>query len=106
MLKKRKRASEIFGAVDPHLIVIDGGTRCRHRSKPLTQTDWDRAKGVICQGCGSETLQIINGLCPQCSKAKEMNRVEEQETNTMRRYYARKLSEGTLDLQRMREGLL
>jgi len=105
-MMKRKKASEIFGAVDPHLKVIDGGTRRRHRTTPLTQMDWDRARGVICQECGRETLQIINGLCPKCSKAKEMNRVEEQETNAMRRYYARKLREGTLDLHRMREGLL
>lgn len=101
---KKKRASEIFGAVDPHLRVIDGGTR--HRSKPLTEMDWHRAKGVICQECGRETLQSLNGLCPQCANAKESSRVDEQEDNTMRRYYSRKLSEGTLDLHRMKEGLL
>jgi len=60
----------------------------------------------MCQECSRETLQIINGLCPQCSRAKEMDRVEKQEDNTMRRYYSRKLSEGTLDLHRMKEGLL
>lgn len=103
---RRKRASEIFAEVDPHLKVIDGGTRHRHRSLPITHNDWESAKGVICQDCGRETLQIINGLCRQCAKAKEANRVEEQETNSMRRYYARKLRGGTLDLHRMREGLL
>lgn len=103
---KKKRASEIFGAVDPHLRVIDGGTRRRHQSKPLTKRDWDRAKGITCQKCGRETLQSINGLCPQCSRTKEAERVEKQEKNSMRRYYSRKLSEGTLDLHRMKEGLL
>ena len=103
---KRKRASEIFGEVDPHLTVIDGGTRRRHHSKPLNQTNWDRAKGVICPGCGRETLQVINGLCPQCTNAEEAERVEEQENNTMRRYYSRRITEGTLDLHRMKEGLL
>lgn len=103
---KKKRASEIFGAVDPHLTVIDGGTRRRHRSKPLTRNDWERARGVTCQVCGRETLQSINGLCPQCANAKEAERLEQQENNTMRRYYSRKLREGTLDLHRMKEGLL
>ena len=103
---KRKRASEIFGEVDPHLTVIAGGTRHRHRSTPLTQKDWDRAKGIICQECGRETLQSIDGLCLQCANAKEANRLEEQENNSMRHYYARKISEGTLDLHRMKEGLL
>lgn len=103
---KRKRASEIFAEVDPNLKVIDGGTRRRHSSTPLTKREWDKAKGVTCQGCGRETLQSINGLCPQCANSKEAERVEEQEKNSMRRYYSRKLSEGTLDLHRMKEGLL
>jgi len=102
---KKKRASEIFGEVDPHLTVIDG-TRRRHRSLPLTHSDWERAKGIICQVCGRETLQSFNGLCPQCANAKEAGRVEGQENGAMRRYYSRKISEGTLDLHRMKEGLL
>ena len=102
----KRRASEIFAAVDPNLTVIDGGTRRRHRYKPLTETDWDRAEGVLCQKCARDTLQVKDGLCPQCYRAREGNRIECQEDHAMRAYYSRKIREGTLDLHRMEEGLL
>jgi hypothetical protein len=103
---KRKKASEIFGEVDPHLTVIDGGTRRRHRSMPLTQTDWDRARGVLCPRCNNETLRLINGVCPQCAREMSDEWARGQEDKTLRNYYRAKLRDGTLDLHRMREGLL
>jgi hypothetical protein len=73
----KKKASQIFGEVDPHLKVIDAGTRRRgpgkgtvklseftispqgpYQSPPLTEEQWDAAQGVKCPICGSETLRL------------------------------------------------
>jgi len=70
------------------------------------ELEWESAQGVICPACERETLRIIDGICPQCANAKEFKRIEEQEDIAMRKYYTRKLREGTIDLGRMREGLL
>lgn len=76
-----KRASEIFGAVDPHLRVIDGGHRRHH--KPLIGGDWERANCVAdplwgdslpaCPVCGNGTIRFLNGLCPECDNKRQMD---------------------------------
>lgn len=99
---RRKRASEIFGPVDPDLKVIDGGTRRRRKKSP--ETEWEQAAGVICPECRRETLRLEDGLCPQCARAKENKREEDQEDSAMKRHYLRNLRAGTQDLRRMKEG--
>lgn len=110
MAKKRKRASEIFGPVDPNLKVIDGGThrwhRRQHRPEPLSQEEWDRVRGVLCPRCNNETLRLINGVCLQCARQMSQEWEEKKEDKAMRNYYRAKLRAGTLDIHRMREGLL
>jgi hypothetical protein len=73
----RKKSSEIFGAVDPHLTVIDAGHRRRgsgkrtvklsevatsppgpYHSPPLTEEQWNNARGVNCPLCGNETHRL------------------------------------------------
>jgi len=61
-----KRASEIFGSVDPHLRVIDGGIRYKHRPN---QVDWDKAGGTVCPRCKKETVRFRtqDNVCRQCA---------------------------------------
>lgn len=82
-----------------------GGLRIKIRSN-LTIEDWDRLGGVYCSQCRAETLRIIDGLCPECWWKAEVERVEKLEDKTMRRYYRRRLQEGTISLSQMREGRL
>lgn len=110
MVKKRKKASEIFGPVDPNLKVIDSGTHHRrqhqHRLETLNQDDWDKSRGVICPRCNNETLRLIDGVCLQCSREIVEKWEEKNEDRILRRHYRAKLKDGTLDLHRMKEGLL
>lgn len=68
---QKKRASEIFAAVDPHLTVIDGGSR-RRRARPLSpkgQADWDNLDGAKCSRCGKDALRFRpeDGVCIFCA---------------------------------------
>lgn len=64
---KRKKPSEIFGAVDPKLNVIDRSHRRRHY-KPVSDDDWEKAKGDICPRCHQEALRFrpSYGVCINC----------------------------------------
>ena len=99
---KRKRASEIFGSVDPNLHVIDASSRRRNKRR-LTNQDWDNAEGVTCPNCHNETLRIVNGVCPRCNHSLEAEIVKKQEDKAMRRYYRQQLNKGTISLSQMRE---
>ena len=101
IIMRRKKASEIFGPVDPNLNVINASHRPPKR-KPMTIRDWDNAAGVECPKCNEETLRIVNGLCPRCANREEAERVENQEVETMRRYYAQELRNGTISLSKMK----
>lgn len=101
-IMRRKKASEIFGPVDPNLNVINAGHRPRKR-KPMTTRDWDNAAGVECPNCHRETLRTINGVCPRCAHQVEAERVENQEVETMRRHYAQELRNGTISLSKMKQ---
>ncbi|MBA7608588.1 hypothetical protein ES703_15766 [subsurface metagenome] len=87
---KRKRASEIFGQVDPGLKVIGGGTRHHnakrrakklaeitgpppelYNPKPSTLEDFEAAAGIQCPICHQETLRFFltpwgEQVCPRC----------------------------------------
>jgi len=67
MNQKMKRASEIFGSVDPHLNVIDRGHR-RRPVHPLTSKDWESAGGSFCSRCRQEALRFrpFDGVCLDC----------------------------------------
>ena len=71
MKLKRKRASEIFGPVDPHLKVIDGGSRRRRtrRLSPEAQADWDNLDGAKCPRCGKDAVRFRpeDGVCIFCA---------------------------------------
>ena len=100
---EKKRASEIFRLVDPHLRVIDGGT---HRKRRLTKVDWDNTGGVTCPSCGQEALRMIDGICLQCYRNKVAEREKREEDKAERRYYKEQLRKGTISLAQMREGRL
>lgn len=88
---KRKKASEIFGPVDPGLTVISGrrgGRGDKRRAKKLsevthpglgrynpelvTEENWRDSEGVICPVCGQETLQLFPyGFTRQRQACKE-----------------------------------
>ena len=69
--------------MDPHLTVVEGGRR--HHSKkpesgekyyfrpsPMSETDWNQAAGVVCNGCGQGVFRSRDGLCMPCwEKANE-----------------------------------
>jgi hypothetical protein len=101
-----KRASEIFGEVDPHLTVIDGGTRHRHLSKPLTQRDWDSAEGVICKICGQESFRLKGGVCIHCIERKELQDIEEMGRKQTKRYLIRALQTGQITVSDAKAGRL
>ena len=100
---RRKRASEIFGEVDPHLKVINGGTHWKSR---LTKTDWDKAGGLVCPECGRETVRMIDGLCPECHKKKAAEEEEKLGRKREKRYLVNLFNRGKITLRQMREGRL
>ena len=103
----KRRASEIFAEIDPHLKVISGGTnRRRHGNSHLHNHNWDRAGGLNCPQCKAETVRLISGLCPQCHQEAEAERARKLEDRTERRYYHDQLRKGTINLAQMREGRL
>lgn len=100
---KKKRASEIFRLVDPHLRVIDGGT---HRKRHLTKVDWDKTNGVICPNCEQETLRMVEGICIQCYRDKVAVKEERLGRKREKRYLVNLFNKGKITLRQMREGRL
>ena len=99
---KKKRASEIFGSVDPHLKVIPA----RRKSHRLTNEDWEKTGGIYCSSCHQETVRLLEGLCPQCQQDLENERARIAEDKAEKRYYKDQLRKGTISLAQMREGRL
>lgn len=101
----RKRISEVLHQVDPNLRIVEARPRPSKKYTKMSSADWEKAAGGECRNCGRETLQLINGLCPQCSRAVEAETDRQIENRAMRNYYQDKRKRGTLNLHRMREGL-
>lgn len=83
---RRKKASEIFGAVDPNLKVIDGGTHRWHRRaklSPQAMLDWQKLDGAKCPRCGQDALYFRpqDGVCISCAwwLNEQMERKETQQ---------------------------
>ena len=78
-----KRASEIFKEVDPHLNVIDRGSRRTGRKG--TSEQWRRSGGAFCLRCGQEAVRFnsYNGLCTQCNQ--ELIEKEDKEEKKLAR---------------------
>lgn len=88
----REKISEVFHRVDPGLTVISGGAHRRTKKKkaktlievqqptpepykgtPLTEEEWEKARGEPCSLCNKETQQLIpygftrtRKACPDC----------------------------------------
>lgn len=56
-------------------------------------SDWERARGVSCPGCGAETWRLVHGLCPGCS-----DRQAGQDEVRRRMVMAQPVTEDELDL--------
>ena len=52
-------------AVDPDLKIIPGGGGRRNHT-PSSNSEWDKAAGVICRDCGREVFRSRDGLCMAC----------------------------------------
>lgn len=59
-------------------------------------SDWDDAQGPICPECGQEVFRMINNICYPCYDKREADK-------SMRRYYRRRLMEGTIRLAALKE---
>lgn len=103
----KKKASEIFGEVDPNLRVINGGVHYSERKpRVVTFEDWERVGGIRCSGCGDEVVRLIDGLCLQCHGEAEAERAKKAGEKSERRYFKNQLRKGTISLAQMREGRL
>ncbi|KKN48225.1 hypothetical protein LCGC14_0654870 [marine sediment metagenome] len=73
---KRKRASEIFGPVDPALKVVNGG-RCK-RSKSWDA--WNKSGGAICPRCGQAAVRFRpeDGVCRQCGDVLNEKQIQDE----------------------------
>lgn len=71
-MSDQRRLRERLKEIDPNLKINPGGIR--HRAQPRTsRSDWDKAGGVICNGCGKEVFRSRGGLCMGCwEKANEL----------------------------------
>lgn len=68
--------------------------------------DWERAGGIFCNRCHKETVRVFNGLCLNCYRDDVAKLEQNQEDRAEKRYYQRKLTEGTISLAQLREGRL
>lgn len=91
-------------AVDPNLNIVPGGLR--HRMKIRNERNWEAAGGLLCRQCDQETVRIFDGLCFGCHYEMVAGREQKQEEKSEKRYYRRRLSEGTISLAQLREGRL
>jgi len=95
-------------AVDPDLKIVHGAARHRKKvsSKISSNDSWEAAGGLFCRQCRQETVRIFDGLCLTCHYAAIAEREQQQGEKAEKRYYQRKLSEGTMSLAQLREGRL
>ena len=70
----------------------------------MTEQGWEAAGGLFCKQCGQETVRIFNGLCLNCYRVAIAKGEQQQEDRSERRYYRRKLAEGTISLAQLKGG--
>lgn len=75
---KRKRASEIFGGVDPNLKVIDAF----HRHPKKSLSNWEATGGAFCPRCKAEAVRFRpqDGVCRQCADLLNEKYFKDEET--------------------------
>lgn len=71
---------------------------------PTSIAEWEKSGGVYCPNCGQETVRLFHNLCPQCLKEKEAEETAAAEDKSMKRYYKREMTKGTISISTMREG--
>ena len=118
---KKKTARELFAEVDPHLKVINGGTRKHgsvaqglepspHKrgvvgSNPTRPTNnWEKAGGAFCPGCGAEVVRFQNGVCVECYNIQESVRITKLADKQRKRYAWNAIMRGELTLSQVRKG--
>ena len=99
-----RNVREALRAVDPDLKIIPGGVRRSKRKLP--RSDWEASGGLFCSRCGQETVRSFGGVCLSCYRDDIATRENKQADSAEKRYYRKKLSEGTISLAQMREGRL
>lgn len=72
----------------------------------MNDQEWEAAGGLFCRQCGQETVRIFGGLCLNCHYEVNAKREQQQEEKSEKRYYQRRLSEGTISLAQLKEGRL
>jgi hypothetical protein len=72
----------------------------------MNEEAWEAAGGLFCPKCGQETVRILDGLCLDCYMEKNAEREQKQADKAEKRYYKKKLAEGTISLSQLREGRL
>lgn len=67
---------------------------------------WEATGGSFCSKCGAETVRLFDGVCLSCNYEIIAEREQKQADKAERRYYQRRLTEGTISLAQMMEGRL
>lgn len=74
--------------------------------QPLTTSVWEDAGGVECPQCHRETLRMLQGLCPACSREQGLVRAATLGDLAERRYYKSQLRKGAISMGELRENRL
>ena len=72
----------------------------------MDSEEFDKLTGPICPICNKETFRMIEGKCFSCYQATVVEKELIAEDKTMKRIYSRKMREGTISLEEMRQGHL
>ena len=68
----RERLAEALHRVDPNLRIVEARPWPGKRRTKMSQSDWEKAAGVICKNCGREVFRTRSELCIECwEKANE-----------------------------------
>ena len=65
--------------------------------------EWERARGPDCPSCGQETLRLLDGVCPGCSREKVAAREARMEDQAERKYVKQRFLAGTISARELKE---